>query len=289
MSLRYDMLVIDLDGTLLDSRGELPAANRAAIADAKAAGMEVIIATGRAWRECRPYLEAIDQQGWAITAGGSMLSDGPTGRTLRRSTLDVAVVESACRPLLDDGHRVLVLKDAHVTGYEYLLVGSGELDPASEWWFRRLGVELRHGESLLDDLHPADSVRVGAVAHSERFTRLAGDLRALLAGQALVQHWSAVTETHATGGRTHLLEVFHHSVSKWSMVQQCIAERGIEPSRVAAIGDELNDLELIDKAGLGIAMGNAIADVKKCADRVTATHDDNGVALAVSRIVAGEW
>ena len=289
MALRYDMLVIDLDGTLLDSRGEVPEANRAAIADARAAGMEVIIATGRAWRECRPYLEAIDQQGWAITAGGSMLNDAPTGRTHQRRTLARDTVHAACQSLLVDRHKALILKDAHATGYEYLLIGEAQLDPASEWWFRKLGLEVRHAESLLDDAHPEDSVRVGAVARGERLAMLAGGLRTQLADRAIVQHWSAVTESHATGARTHLLEVFHPTVSKWSMVMHCMAERCIDRCRVAAIGDELNDLELIDQAGLGIAMGNAIDEVKACADRVTSGHDDQGVAAAIRKIVEGEW
>jgi len=63
----------------------------------------------------------------------------------------------------------------------------------------------------------------------------------------------------------------------------------VPPERVAAIGDEINDLQLIENAGLGVAMENAVPAVKAVARRVTRSHAHDGVAYAIERILSGEW
>jgi 5-amino-6-(5-phospho-D-ribitylamino)uracil phosphatase len=289
MSCRYELLAIDLDGTLLNRRGEVSRRNREAIATARAAGLEVVIATGRAWIESRHVLEALGHEGLVVAAGGSLLCDGVSGRTIDRRSLPHHFVEEITHSLVSHGHKVLILKDAHATGYDYLAVGEGDLDPASRWWFDQLPVKVRFANDLADDIHPLDSLRAGAVACESRLAPLARSMRDALAGRCCMQHWSAVTETHATGSRTHLLEIFTHNVNKWTMIEACCRQRGVDVQRVAAIGDGLNDVELIANAGVGIAMGNAGDEVMAVADRVTVDHNDDGVAVAIDRLLAGTW
>jgi Cof subfamily protein (haloacid dehalogenase superfamily) len=286
---RYDMLVIDLDGTLLCRDGSVSTRNAEAIVRARDAGIEVVIATGRALVESRHCLDAIEYAGVLVAAGGSMLTCVDTGRTLQRRVLRISVVEDVTETLVGHGHKVLILKDADVAGYDYLTVGPGDLDAASKWWFAQLPVEVRHIEHCALDPHPDDSVRAAVVAHGGHIAPIAESLRKRLNGQAHLQHWSAVTETHATGGETHLLEVFHPDVNKWTMVESYGAEKGIFRDRIAAIGDGLNDVELIREAGLGIAMANADPRAAAVADRLTGDHDQHGVADAIDRIVTGEW
>jgi len=78
-------------------------------------------------------------------------------------------------------------------------------------------------------------------------------------------------------------------VNKWTMIEQHCRRNGIDQSRVAAMGDGLNDLELIRNAGLGIAMANASPEVAAVADRMTEDHESDGVAVALERILSGEW
>lgn len=289
MPVAYDMLVIDLDGTLLDQSGKVSDRNRAAIADARAAGLEIVIGTGRAWVECRHILRDIGHEGLVVAAGGSILCDAPTGRPLDRRVLGRDVVAEITQSLTAHGHKVLILKDSHVAGYDYLAVGEGEMDPASQWWFSHLPATVRHVDHLDEDPHPHDSIRAGAVACESRLAPLAAAMRRSLEGRCTMQHWSAVTESHATGSPTHLLEIFTHDVNKWTMIQTLCAKTGIDPERVAAIGDGINDIELVDRAGLGIAMENAGPEVLKVADRVTGHHESDGVATAIEHLLAGRW
>lgn len=289
MQARYDLLVIDLDGTLLDNRGVVSDRNIEAVCAARDTGLEVIIATGRSLAESREALIAIEHQGLLIAAGGSLLCNVATGRTISRRAMPADLVSAVTRWLVEHGHPALILKDADVAGYDYLIVGGGELDPASRWWFSRMKTEVRHVACLPDDPHPEDTVRAGAVANAERLAPLARRMQAELGERCFMQHWSAVTSTHAVGSATHLLEIFEPKVSKWEMLCEHCGAIGVDASRTAAIGDGLNDVDLIANAGLGIAMANADERVLAIADRMTLRHEEDGVALAIERILAGEW
>jgi len=163
------------------------------------------------------------------------------------------------------------------------------MDPASRWWFAQLPARIRHLESLDHDEHPEDSLRAGAVGCSSRLAPIAGALRAQLGDRCFLQHWSAVTESAATGSSTHLLEVFTANVNKWTMISSHCQRKGIDPKRVAAIGDGLNDVEMLRNAGLGIAMANAGPESKAAATRITNDHNHHGVAEAIDRILREEW
>ena len=298
MALAYDMLVIDLDGTLMRKDGSISPRNRAAVQLAREAGLEVVIATGRTMSECRHALQAIEHEGLVIAAGGSLLCDGRTEETLHRFTMLPEVVEEAMNMLVGSGIRGLILKDAHVAGYDYLLVGDAELDAASRWWFETLPVRLRFANGILgetgigEDRHFGETVRAGAVGDRATLEPLAAEMNARFKGppaRAMIQHWSAVTETEATGSATHLLEIFAPGVDKWRMIENVYNERGVKKGRVAAIGDGLNDIMMIENAALGVAMANANSGVLKVADRQCGHHEQDGVTEAIERIVAGEW
>ena len=287
--MRHDLLVLDLDGTLLAPDGTVSPRNRAAVRAARDAGLEVIVATGRALVESREAIAAIEHDGEVICAGGAIRQCAARGTTIDRIAMDHVLVADIVHALLGHGHRVLLLKDPQVTGYDYLSVGDAPLDPASEWWFRRMPVTVRDVATVDDDPHPADTIRVGAVATEAELAPIARDLKRDLGDRVFLQHWGAVTESEATGSSTHLLEAFEPRVNKWTMVERYCHAHGIERTRVAAIGDGLNDVELIRGAAVGIAMGNADPRVAAVADRTTGTSLDDGVADAIERLLEGAW
>ena len=289
MDCRFDLLVVDLDGTLLSRDGSVSLANRRALDQARDSGMEVIIATGRSLNESKRAIEAVKHEGFVVAAGGSLMCDAVSGRTIDRRVIPADVIHDAAQHLVEHGHKVLILKDAHVTGYDYLAVGDGQLDPASQWWFEHLEVDVRFADCVHEDAHPEDSVRAGAVACEERLAPVAKRLREQMGERCFLQHWSAVTATHAIGSATHLLEIFMPNVNKWTMISAHCERRGIDPQRVAAIGDGLNDIELVQNAGLGIAMANCCPEVAAAARHTTADHDEDGVALAIRNILSGTW
>ena len=150
-------------------------------------------------------------------------------------------------------------------------------------------MRVRFVHTLDQDPHPRANVRVGAVATEEELAPIAARLQAEISERGFLQHWSAVTESAAVNSATHLLEVFSPEVNKWTMVAEYCRRNGIDPSRVMAIGDGINDVQLIGNAGLGIAMANADQPVLDVAAHVTGHHDEDGFADAIERVLEGRW
>jgi len=126
---RYDLLALDLDGTVLDRAGRISEANRRAIRRAREHGITVAVCTGRGLAECRHYLEQIGQDDPVVVAGGSILADPVSGRTLHRFPVRRDLVHAATRMLLDRGWPVLLLKDPAGAGYDYLVIHGDERHP----------------------------------------------------------------------------------------------------------------------------------------------------------------
>lgn len=297
MPRRYDMLAIDLDGTLVNSRGQVSPRNAQAVRAAREAGMRVAVCTGRGLVECQHYLDAIGQTDPVAVAGGSMLACPVERRTLHRFALGPDLVSRATRRLLSHGHPVMILKDPLHAGYDYLMVVGEErlaLDPVTVWWLQKMQVKHKIVCACEEDEHPEHTVRLGVCGLSGALDGMIADLRGAFGDRAMMHHFPAVVAPeHARrwpdGQKLHILEVFDRRASKWSAIQWLAAQHDIQPGRICAIGDEINDLPMISQAGLGIAMGNAVGSVKAAAKRETLHHDDDGVAHAIDRILSGAW
>src|SRR5262249_42886300 len=143
MPRRFDMLAVDLDGTLVNSRGEVSPGNAAAIRAARDAGMRIAVCTGRGLAECVHFLEAIEQDEPVAVAGGSIIACPVQRRTIHRFALDRTLVARAVERLLSHNHPVMVLKDPVHAGFDYLMVIGPQrlaLDPVTVWWLERMNV-----------------------------------------------------------------------------------------------------------------------------------------------------
>ena len=284
-----DLFVADLDGTLIRADGTVSEEARTALNALLEGGIDVLVATGRSLAESKPILSQVAYRGLVIAAGGSMLCEYLTGHTLRRYVLDPDIAGEVSRELVSHGHRALLLKDTDVTGIDYVAVGPHPFDMASSWWFSEHHSVIHSIDRIEEDPFPGETIRVGAIAPSRALEQIAEELSSRLGARACLQHWPAVTECEATGSDTHLLEVFAPGVNKWTMVQEYAHERGVPISRIAAIGDGLNDVELIQGVGLGIAVANADARVRDVADRMTSGAGGDGVVEAARAILEDRW
>ena len=297
MTRRFDLIAIDLDGTLFDPAGAVSDENAAALHAARAAGMRVTICTGRGLVECQHALDRIGQAEPVVVAGGSMIACPVRKRTLHRFSIDQRVVRHATKSVLAHGHPALVLKDPLEAGYDYLVVQGNDripIDPVTAWWFDSMDVRVRYAASLDEDEHPEHTVRVGACGLSGVLARMRSELIESFGDSAMIHHFPAVVAPHHArttedGQTLHVLEVFDKDANKWSAVRKLARDWDIPETRIAAIGDEINDLPMIRGAGLGIAMGNAVKAVKESARKETRANTESGVAHAIEMILSGEW
>lgn len=295
-TLNYDLLAIDLDGTLLDRAGKVSRANREALDAARDSGMKIAVCTGRGLCECREALDAIAQVDPVVVAGGSIVACPRTEQTLHRFAIEPRIVNAAVERVLHHGFPALVFKDRLSAGYDYLVVVGPrrfELDPVTRWWFGAMSVKARYVESIQQDEHPEHTVRFGACGLSGEMAVVARDLAGLFGEEAAMHHFPAVVAPeHASrlgDDSLHVLEVFGAQANKWNAVKVVADRHGVSTDRIAAIGDQINDVAMIAGARLGIAMGNAVPQVREVARRVTHTNEEDGVAHAVRKILNGEW
>ena len=276
---KWDTLIVDLDGTLLNSVGEISDRNLHAFREVSMKGIEIIIATGRCYAECSHVIEWLGHKGVSICAGGSTLHNA-SGKTIEASHLPFEIVQEVSDSLTTNDHRCLLLKDVSSSDVHYVLVGDSELHDASKWWFDIHDISYIEVSELEEDPWKDKTVRAGAVASESMLEPIARTLETQLGDRAAMQHWSAVTSSEATGSVTHLLEVFGRNVSKWSMLETYF-NGSFNNERVIAIGDGLNDVELLKGAGFSIAMGNATDFVKSHAQHVCGHHEQDGFAIAM--------
>lgn len=293
---RYDLLAIDLDGTFLGPRGEVSAANLAAVHRARAAGMRVVVCTGRGLVECKHITAMIEQTDPVVVAGGAIIACPVTKATLHRFGMGREVVSHAVGVVLESNHAALVLKDPLAAGYDYLIVRGErniQLDPVTTWWFKHMNVRTREIRHLDEDEHPEHTVRVGACGRSTLMAGVKAKLHERYADEVLIHHFHAVVAPDSVSKDgdelLHVLEAFDKHANKWSAISRLARQWGIEQSRIAAVGDEINDVGMIKNAGLGIAMGNAIPQVREVAKVSTKRNTEDGVAHAVEQILSGVW
>ncbi|MBG84917.1 MAG: hypothetical protein CMJ40_10285 [Phycisphaerae bacterium] len=276
------LLVVDLDGTLLCPRGQVSQANRESLAAARRVGIEVMIATGRTHMECIGTLDAIGYTGPLVIASGAALVDWPSGMTLHSTPLQQEDTLLAASTLQSLGHSVMLLKDRHVADVDYTIIDSDRMHPTSSWWLDLHGVRCRHIDDLAQDDSIESTLRIASLGTPEEMAMAAEAIQAVLGDRVFWRHWPAVGRS---GECVHMLEIFMHGVNKWTMVSQYCHGCGINVEKVAAIGDGLNDIELLAGAGVGIAVENADQSVLAVADRTTRSHDEDGVAHAIELLM----
>ncbi|MGZ8686962.1 MAG: HAD family hydrolase [Gaiellaceae bacterium] len=260
------LVAIDLDGTLLRSDRTVSDRSRAAIAAARSAGAEVVVATARSPRSARELAADAGIGGLAICANGATVYDLDEERVVAHTPLPAATAHRLVRGLRDRLPGI-------VFGWEQeLRFGSEPAYEAlrgSDWWPRPEGSYppcdplewTQPMTKLLARLPSADLEHVLAVA-----TELAGaDASTTLAGDVFV-------ELAAPG------------VGKDAALAQIAGDRGIAAGEVVAFGDQLTDVGMLVWAGLGVAVANAHASALAAADEITASNDDDGVALVLERL-----
>ncbi len=281
MSAACRLLAIDVDGTLLDSSNRLPNANREALHRAHDAGLTICLCTGRCYTETRPVIEDIGLDlDVAICVFGAMMSDARTGRTLRRWPIPRKTVLRLLDFFTARGYPVLMLQDPTLAGVDYYQLAGSRNAKAYEQWLELVPTTTRHVTRWLDDA--PEPLRIGVIEDPQEIDRVHAELIAEFPPTEV-----KCNAIFAPNYGLHVLECFAPYVNKWFAVSQLARDRGIDESQVVAIGDDVNDLEMIRFAGISVAMGNAVPGVRAAARYHTATNDEAGVAVFIDRLLTG--
>jgi Cof subfamily protein (haloacid dehalogenase superfamily) len=278
MAIRF--IALDIDGTLLNSRFEVSAANRAAIAEATRRGVEVALVTGRRYDFAMPVAKQIETPLTMIVNNGALVRT-KEGQTLLRHLLPR---ETARRVILaTEAWRfaTAVVFDRPQANQVILQTIDWE-DPARGGYYarnREFLAEAMPLESCLNE-DPIQVMYTGSVA-AMREAEMA--LRRVQFAEEF-----ALAVTVYEDRDFSMIDVIHPRVTKGATLAEWTATRGIAREEILAIGDNHNDMEMLSFAGIPVVMENSVAELKQRGWHVTRSNDEDGVAAAIERFALAE-
>lgn len=272
--LRYRMLAIDIDGTLVNSADQITPATAVAIRQASEAGIRIVLATGRRYRRTLPLVEPLSIQVPLITASGALVKDPLTHRTLYRARFSRRLLASLLAILARDGHEPVLYADTFDEGFDFYCL-SAQPKCAELAEYLRLNPDSGREQPSLFQRPPTGIFSIFVMGPRRQMLDLNQQLTARLPGELST---CVLRSPHYSG---FMCEIAPAGVTKWTAIRRLARRWRIPLEAICAVGDDVNDIPMIHAAGLGVAMGNALPEVKAVADRVTRTHDDDGVAQVV--------
>ncbi len=265
------LLVIDIDGTLVDGGGRINEADKKAVKAAADNGIRVALCTGRVVRACRHILNELELDSYHIYFDGALVANVSGKDELFVWQIEDALVKKAVQFSRSNGNYLELYSSGHffaeranwsdVIHKDYFGV-MPELNSFDGIWERE---RIIKAELVVRDK-----------AEAEQYRRFKEEFKALL-------HFSiARSPSFPT---IEFINVTNRQVSKGNAMAKLAGYFGIAREEVMAIGDGSNDLSLLEIAGISVAMGNAREELKEIADHITSSVEDGGVAAAVEKFL----
>ena len=272
------LLALDIDGTLLNSRGELTERNRTAIASARSRGIEVVLVTGRRFASARILLHELALDLPLVSHNGALTKEVETLATLDFHPLE----EEVAREVIDLGREaaadMICCDDPDGLGTMVIEGISSENRVLQGYLarYRDAVIEVEDLRAYLDHA-PIQMMFSGSCRSMDQLTDRLG---VALGDRAQI---------FQTRYRTHdltILDVLGATASKGQTLAAYAQRLGISREEVMAIGDNHNDLSMLQYAGYGVLMGNADPEMKSVEGLYqTTSNDEDGVAMAIDRMI----
>jgi Cof subfamily protein (haloacid dehalogenase superfamily) len=267
----YKLLVVDIDGTLLNSRGVISAEDTEAIARVEKAGLCVVLSTGRAAMASTWVLDHLHLNGYHIFFDGALVFN-PTSK---KEAYVEAIDSDLARQAIDFARRHDLHFDLYSSTRYFVEQESWAVDIRRQ--FFRIEPTLKN----LDEVTRQERIIKGTViVRTPAEKALAVEFQNKFRGK-LSFSWT----TTPAYPDVDFINVVSPKVSKGKALEALCVMLKVPLSQVVAIGDGVNDVSLLKAAGLAVAMGNCVDELKSVAHTVTHDVDHSGVAEAIRRFL----
>ena len=281
----YQMLALDVDGTLLDPDGTLRPRTAAAVARAAAAGIRPVLCTGRRYRRTLPIARELGIDAPLVCNSGAIVKDPKNHRTLWRADFDDSLAIEVLELFRGHDQPAVVFTDRGPHEHDFIIAafptGREAFDDYVSQNHEHAQIDLnRHWRTASPSVNDRmfHICAIGSASEMLGFERVAHER---FAGrvQTFVQRSARYLGT--------MCEILRHDANKWTAILHLARLWGIGPAAICAVGDDVNDIPMIKNAGLGVAMGHARLEIRSAADLVTGDHDEDGVAMLVDDVLLG--
>lgn len=271
------LIAIDIDGTLLNSEFKIPAANLAALRRAHDAGIEIVLVTGRRHTFALPVAEMIGFNIWLMTSNGAV-TKSMTGELFHRDLLPAATARKLLAHMEPFRDNCVLTFDTELPG-ALVLEHADVLNASIGRWIEKNAAWIQFviplEKALVTD--PVQAMYCGTIARmheAEAHLRKAG-----------MDHEITVLKTEYPARDLCLYDALNYGCSKGHAVERWARHRGITKEQVMAIGDNYNDLEMLNFAGVPVVMANSSNQMKSHGYAVTLSNDEAGVAAAIEQVL----
>jgi HAD superfamily hydrolase (TIGR01484 family) len=283
------LIGIDVDGTLLDSRGHLPDANRDAIFEAVAAGIHIALVTGRSYPFARPVADTLPESLTLIVSSGAV-ERAMDGTVLARRLLDRRIAQDvldATRPFRDHAALIFDRDESNQIVFETM---NWEHPGRKNYWLGNshlIGQAVPLEAALVED--PVEVMFNGAAVAmrslTESLRREARGVSRRSAEGAKADFTVSLTEY--VNRDFSLVDVTAPNATKGHALAWRAEQLGLTRDQVMAVGDNFNDVEMLEYAGTPVLMANAVEGLKRPGWHVTGHQDEDGLAQAIRELALG--
>lgn len=265
---------MDMDGTLLNNRSQISEENARTIAEARARGIEIVLATGRRFDFARPFVEALTCDFDLIVSNGALIKS-KSGTTHSRHLL----ASNTARKVLDTTEEfregAAVIFD-RTSARQVIMERIDWDDPLRGRYYARNREHMAEVNPLTDCLDGEDPIQV---MYAGPCVEMRAAIKSLEDSPAASEY--TLTLTEYMHRNFSILDVLRRGVSKGAALAAWARSRGIARQEVMAIGDNWNDRDMLEFAGVPIVMGNSVPELKSLGWPVTLSNDQDGVAEAI--------
>ena len=274
------LIAIDIDGTLLDSHFQVSEHNLATLRMAHSIGVEIVLATGRRHTFAVPVAQALGFEAAIISSNGA-ITRSTDGTLFHRDPLPLAATLELIAHMTDFRRNLVVTLDGEDAG-SLVLETLEELSISIKRWLEKNASHLRFVKPIEQalDTDPIQAMFCGTVE------RMVCAQNQLLKNKPLLSRITAL-KTQYDLRDLCMLDILNKGCSKGAALKRWAAHKGYQAAQVMAIGDNYNDIEMLEFAGHPYLMGNSPDDLRDRGWPVTMGNDDNGVAAAIEAALNG--
>lgn len=288
----YKLVAIDLDGTLLNSYGTISERNKNAINNAQKKGTKIVIASGRPLQSARSFANEVGADNYVICGNGSVLYDLKNGQVLYNKFIDKQKALKIIKICEENSIFYSIYTEnltiASSINYNILFFNNENKKMTDD---KKTNIKIINNIYQYVEESPDINILKITICDENAiiFDGIIRKLREIKDIDVLdVEHMARKVITAGTEERTveyHYTEITSKDVNKWYAIQKLAMNLDIKQEEIMTIGDNINDKEMIQNAGLGVIMQNSAPYMKEFANEVVSSNNEDGVAEALEKYV----